>query len=301
MRLVFLLLFIPFFVASCSETSVPKSEPLIVETAPPAKQEFRWSNGKMPKSFDPALASAAPETDVVRALFEGLTDVDAKTLREKPGVAERWVASEDFKTWTFYLRDDAMWSNGKAVTAQDFVDSWTRLAKMRSKLPHADLLYNIEGLRELETEKRETSPEAPGLLPVPRTPENVPFPTVTPESKATPMPLSPLNPEQPKAEVEGGKPPKETALPNKNAKPAIGITAESERVLQVRLVSPDRDFAKLVASPIFRPTLGEVPGPEGDLPNSNVVTNGAFKLSAVGADGIALMKNRLREILCKKK
>src|SRR5215203_3074603 len=259
MRLVFLLVLIPFFITSCSETSTPKSEPLIVETAPPAKQEFRWSNGKMPKSFDPALASAAPETDVVRALFEGLTDIDAKTLREKPAVAEKWSASEDFKTWTFYLRDDAKWSNGKPVTAQDFVDSWTRLAKMRSKLPHADLLYNIEGIGELETEKRETQPATPNLLPVPGTHENVPFPTVTPESKASPVPVSPLNPEQLKAESEAGKPAKESAAPNKNTKPAIGITAESERVLQVRLVAPDRDFAKLVASPIFRPTLGEIP------------------------------------------
>jgi oligopeptide transport system substrate-binding protein len=264
---------------------------LIVETSPPAKQEFRWSNGKMPKSFDPALASAAPETDVVRALFEGLTDIDSKTLREKPGVAEKWTASEDFKTWTFYLRDDAKWSNGQPVTAQDFVFAWTRLAKMRSKLPHADILDNIEGLRELETEKRDTGTETPILVPVPRTPEIVPFPTVTPESKIQPVPMSPVNPEQPKAGPETGKLQKETAGPSKNVKPAIGVVAESEHVLQVRLLAPDRDFAKLVASPIFRPTLGEIPRSENDIPNSSLVTNGAFRLSAVGTEGVALIRS----------
>src|SRR4051812_40215747 len=118
LRLAFLFALTAVLLGACSETGTPKSEPLIVQTAPPAKQEFRWSNGKMPKSFDPALASAAPETDVVRALFEGLTEIDAKTLGEESGVAEKWTASDDFKTWTFYLRDDARWSNGKPVTAQ---------------------------------------------------------------------------------------------------------------------------------------------------------------------------------------
>jgi len=55
------------FLSACSELEKPKPEPFYAETTPPPKQEFRWSNGKMPKSFDPALASAPPETDVVRA------------------------------------------------------------------------------------------------------------------------------------------------------------------------------------------------------------------------------------------
>src|SRR5829696_1371848 len=80
---VFLCLCGLVFLSACNELEKPKTEPFYAQTAPPPKQEFRWSNGKMPKSFDPATASAAPETDVVRALFEGLTDIDAKTLREK--------------------------------------------------------------------------------------------------------------------------------------------------------------------------------------------------------------------------
>jgi oligopeptide transport system substrate-binding protein len=148
-RLALFILFAALLSPACSEISTPKSEPLIVQTAPPAKQEFRWSNGKMPKSFDPALAAAAPETDIVRALFEGLTDIDPRTLREKPAVAEKWTASEDLKTWTFFLRSDAKWSNGEPVTAHDFVRSWTRLAKMGAGVPHRTLFYNIEGLRGL--------------------------------------------------------------------------------------------------------------------------------------------------------
>ncbi|MEP7211528.1 MAG: peptide ABC transporter substrate-binding protein [Acidobacteriota bacterium] len=288
LRLAFLFTLAALLLGACSETGAPKSEPLIVQTAPPAKQEFRWSNGKMPKSFDPAFASAAPETDLVRALFEGLTEINAKTLREEPGVAERWSASDDFKTWTFYLRGDAKWSNGKPVTAQDFVRSWTRLAKMGSKLPHADLFYNIEGLRGLETVKQENLPEAPKLLPEPRTPESVPFPTVTPEAA---LPSAPSLPEQNNAASDANKSVKETRDAIKASGPTIGVIAESEQVLQVRLAAPDRDFAKLVASPMFRPTFGEIAESENNLPNSNIVTNGAFKLSAVGADGVAMVRS----------
>ena len=76
------------FLSACSELEKPKTEPFYAQTAPPAKKEFRWSNGRMPKSLDPALAGAPPETDVVRAVFEGLTDTNPKTLEATPSVAE---------------------------------------------------------------------------------------------------------------------------------------------------------------------------------------------------------------------
>src|SRR6185436_16164187 len=73
----------------------------------PKDQRFRWSDGGLPQVFDPAFAAAPPDTDVVRALFEGLTDYDPRTLTPTPGVAERWESSDDGRVWTFYLRDDA--------------------------------------------------------------------------------------------------------------------------------------------------------------------------------------------------
>ena len=81
----------------------------------------------MPRSMDPARAVAPPETDLVRAVYEGLTELDPRALTEKPAAAENWTVSDDSRTWTFRLRADARWSNGKPVTAQDFVRSWKRL------------------------------------------------------------------------------------------------------------------------------------------------------------------------------
>ncbi|MFN2530997.1 MAG: peptide ABC transporter substrate-binding protein [Pyrinomonadaceae bacterium] len=111
----------------------------------PNFQEFRWSDGGLPQTFDPAFAAAPPDTDVVRAIFEGLTEYDPKTLRPIPGVAARWESSVDNRTWTFYLRDDAQWSNGEKVTAGDFVRSWKRTLKIGQVAPHTELLNNIVG------------------------------------------------------------------------------------------------------------------------------------------------------------
>ncbi|WP_299916555.1 peptide ABC transporter substrate-binding protein [uncultured Roseobacter sp.] len=77
-------------------------------------------------SIDPQLIEETVGGHLARQLFEGLLTQNADgTLR--PGVAEEW-SSEDNQTWTFKLREDARWSNGDPVTAQDFVFAWQRAA-----------------------------------------------------------------------------------------------------------------------------------------------------------------------------
>jgi ABC-type oligopeptide transport system substrate-binding subunit len=127
----------------CFSTNEPST--YYGKVVPPKTQEFRWSNGGLPQTFDPAFAAAPPDTDAVRALFEGLTDYDPKTLTPVPAVATRWESSNDGRVWTFYLRDNARWSNGEKVTASDFVRSWERTLKIGPLAPHTELLSNIEG------------------------------------------------------------------------------------------------------------------------------------------------------------
>jgi oligopeptide transport system substrate-binding protein len=111
----------------------------------PRDQSFRWIDGSLPQTFDPAFAAAPPDTDLVRAIFEGLTDYDPQTLAPIPAVAKHWESANDGRTWTFYLREDARWSNGEAVVAKDFVDSWRRTMRIGDLAPHTDLLSNIVG------------------------------------------------------------------------------------------------------------------------------------------------------------
>jgi oligopeptide transport system substrate-binding protein len=82
-------------------------------------------NGAEPDSLDPAKIRGQPEGRVAYGLFEGLTRYNAAGESE-PAVAERWEISPDGKRYTFFLRENAKWSNGEPITAHDFVWSWFR-------------------------------------------------------------------------------------------------------------------------------------------------------------------------------
>lgn len=273
-----------FFFTGCSEIEKPRPQPFYAEVKPPAKQEFRWSNGKSPKSFDPARAAAAPETDIVRALFEGLTDIDSRTLKEIPAVAEKWTRSDDLRVWTFQLRRDVRWSNGKNVTADDFVTSWKRLATLGHKAAHRELIQNILGMRtskitpvigpadfvqtpfvNVETERNN---DQPNIAPAVRSQEPIALP---PPANVV------LNP---KLENKAG---------TTNSPPMkFGVEAIDEITLRVTLETPDKDFPKLVANPIFRPVYGNGLEFEAAPLDRNVVTNGPFKIASIDNSGIVL-------------
>ncbi|SHH61026.1 peptide ABC transporter substrate-binding protein [Clostridium grantii] len=85
--------------------------------------ELAWNLGSDPKTLDPQLNSASDGGDVLTNLYEGLMrDVKGKIV---PAMAESYEVSEDGLVYTFKLRD-AKWSDGKAVTAGDFVFGWKR-------------------------------------------------------------------------------------------------------------------------------------------------------------------------------
>ena len=97
---------------------------LSIGTLPPA--DFTFCNATEVKSIDPHRINGQPEGRIVEALFEGLLRRDPKTLKPIPGVAERWDVSPDKKTYTFHIRDDARWSDGTPITADDFYYSFCR-------------------------------------------------------------------------------------------------------------------------------------------------------------------------------
>jgi len=103
------------------------------------------NNGSEPESLDPALIESVGAANIVRDLFEPLTANDARG-KIVPGVAERW-SQTDALTWVFKLRPNAKWSNGDAVTAQDFVFGIRRLVdpKTASKYAHTFGVFFANG------------------------------------------------------------------------------------------------------------------------------------------------------------
>ena len=281
------------FLSGCAELEKPKPEPFYAETAPPQKKEFRWSNGKMPNSFDPALAAAPPETDIIRAIYEGLTDTNPKTLETIPAVAVDWSASEDYKTWTFILRRDAKWSNGEHVTAEDFVRSWKRLADMGDKAAFYKLLTNIVGVQPSEQKEPIVKEQAkPDLFS--RQPFKDDFPPVFKKPLSDPATTQNLEvkPKTDESEKKAGNNIKagEKKTANKKTEPELkfGVEAVDNFTLKVSLVKSDKDFPTLVANPIFRPVYGDGKYFESNALAPDIITNGAFHVVAVGQDGITL-------------
>lgn len=270
---------------SCTQLEKPEPEPFFAETAPPKAQEFRWSNGRLPKSFDPALASAPPETDVVRAVYEGLTELNPVTLQEEPGVAESWSASEDFKVWTFKLRKNAKWSNGKPVTANDFVRAWKRLVKLGGKTAHRGLLSNIVGVPKQATdEQNSTTDEAERLL------------QSNSNQSVLAAPVQRFGQVTANANTGSSARPQTTNTNSSRPGPAsettpLGIVAVDDLTLEVKLVLPDKEFPKLVANPIFRPVFSNGEEFVGKELNPTIVTNGPFRPAKIEPAGIILERS----------
>ena len=112
-----------------------------------AEKVLNIGNGPDPYSIDPHLASNVSEYKVISALFECLIIPHPETLAPVPGVAESWTISEDNRTYTFNIRTDAKWSDGTAITAQDFVFSVKRALSRGLGCPNVDMFFDIKNAK----------------------------------------------------------------------------------------------------------------------------------------------------------
>ena len=109
--------------------------------------------GAAPESLDPIYATSTADQTVLTHLYENLmqaaTNEDG-TLTATNGMAksaESETNADGTVTWTFRLRS-AKWSDGKKVTADNFVYAWQRLADPERDSPYASLLSIVAGYEE---------------------------------------------------------------------------------------------------------------------------------------------------------
>lgn len=105
-----------------------------------------------PQTLDWNLAHTHMETPIVMNIMEGLVEFDAK-MNVKPALAKSWTVSADKKTYTFKLKPGVKWSDGKPLTAADFVYSWKRLLDPLTAAPYAYMLFDIAGAEEFNSRK----------------------------------------------------------------------------------------------------------------------------------------------------
>jgi oligopeptide transport system substrate-binding protein len=150
---IFLVVLLAVALAACSGPAAKTSKPAAAAaTGYTGPKVLHMSTTGMIPSFDPQISNSAGDIIIFTATFEGL--VTKKNGQVIPGVAEKWEITKNNTVYTFHLRD-TKWSDGKAVTAQDFFDSFVRLAtdpRCAEQLWYADPIVNIRAISNKEAD-----------------------------------------------------------------------------------------------------------------------------------------------------
>lgn len=155
-----------------------------------AQSELRLGNAGEPETLDPHRYNLRLEETILTDLFLGLTTFDADG-RTVPGAAESWQVSADGLTWTFRLRPNLRWSDGRPLTADDFVFAFRRLLDPNTAASLAYFMYPLRNAAAVNTGR--LPPDALGATaldagtlqlvlerPYPYLPERLLYPTAFP-------------------------------------------------------------------------------------------------------------------------
>jgi oligopeptide transport system substrate-binding protein len=112
---------------------------------------FYRGNAAEPESLDPSLIQATWEDWIAGDLLTGLLTYSAEG-KGIPGMATSWTTAPDGLTWTFKLRE-ALWSDGKPVTAEDFVFSWQRTVNPATASSYAYFFFALKNARTVNAGK----------------------------------------------------------------------------------------------------------------------------------------------------
>lgn len=147
---IFLLIIATLLVLSACTATKDTSDDSVDKENNDGKKVLMLNNSEEPTSFDPAIGFDQVSWDPLNNLMEGLTRLD-DDHKPGPAVAEGWEISDDEMIYTFKLRDDANWSNGDPVTADDFIYAWQRLLDPETASSAAFLGYFIKGAEEFNS------------------------------------------------------------------------------------------------------------------------------------------------------
>lgn len=135
-----------FLLAGCSTTGSSAKE------TDPEVQEISVSLPAELTTLDTTQTTDKVTFTVIQHLFEGSYRFDEKS-QPVPGLAEEAVISEDGKTYTFKLKEEAKWSDGQQVQAADFAYAWKKLVDPKTMGPNAYLLDNVVNSQDIREGK----------------------------------------------------------------------------------------------------------------------------------------------------
>ncbi|MGD2176242.1 MAG: peptide ABC transporter substrate-binding protein [Anaerolineae bacterium] len=140
-------------------TATPEPEE---PTPAPKELEGLWYPlGTEPPTLDIQLATDTTSHLIIHQCIDGLFEYRGDGSMEPRG-ATGYEISEDGLVYTINLRQDAMWSDGVPVTAQQYEDGVIRLMKPETAAEYAWLMYDIEGAEAFNTGETD-DPETVGV------------------------------------------------------------------------------------------------------------------------------------------
>lgn len=103
--------------------------------------------GSIPNTLNTEDILNPRDNDIICAMFEGLVEsTDGGVIA--PALSQGWKINEDGNKYTFLLRDNIFWSDGEAITANDFVEYFSYLFSSENESYTNNELYSIYGLEE---------------------------------------------------------------------------------------------------------------------------------------------------------
>ncbi len=111
--------------------------------APASQQILRANNGVEPNSFDPTQQTYTYERAVGVQTYDSLFRAKADSSDVEPVGATSFDVSSDGLTYTFHLRQGAKWSDGKAVTASDWVYGWKHFLNPALAAGYVDPFFDL--------------------------------------------------------------------------------------------------------------------------------------------------------------
>ena len=129
---------------------------------------FYVNNGSEPEYLDPGRSTDGGSSVLILQLFEGLTVPHPKDGHPVQGAALRWEQSADNRLYRFHLRPEGKWSDGKAVTANDFEWSWRRVLRPKTAAKSSANLYSLKNAEAFNQGKLKALGQAAALLDAPR-------------------------------------------------------------------------------------------------------------------------------------
>jgi oligopeptide transport system substrate-binding protein len=134
-----------------------------------------------PESIDPALNRAVDGAVMIQHMFEGLMkwkDDGKGNAVITEGQAASYKISDDGLVYTFKLRDDAAWSDGKPVTAEDFVYAWQRLVTPATAAEYNYMIDAVVNANEIMAGEKD--PSELGIVAVDKSTVQITLHTPTP-------------------------------------------------------------------------------------------------------------------------